>query len=192
MSEPSSRILLVEDDAEFAALVAEYLRPSGFEVVIEGRGDRALEAVRRVSPDLVILDLMLPGMDGLSVCRALRPEWSGPLLMLTAQGDTVDEIVGLELGADDYLGKPVAPRLLLARVRSLLRRSLSSETQGLVEHGPLRIDLDHRRVWMSECPVTLTTAEFDALALLAVHPGEVLSRDRFYRELRGSEYDGLD
>ena len=146
MSKTATRILLVEDDEELAELVADYLRDSDFEVDIIADGGEAEEAARRLAPDLVILDLMLPNKDGLQICRDLRSWYHKPVLLLTARSGWVDEIVGLELGADDYLGKPVEPRLLLARVRTLLRRSEamaknSTDTGGSV----LRIDRKSKR-----------------------------------------------
>jgi two-component system response regulator RstA len=200
--------LLVEDDERLAALVREYLVGHGFAVSVEGRGDTAPSRILLEQPDLVILDLMLPGQDGLEVCRQVRAQYRGGILMLTARGDEVDEVVGLELGADDYLPKPVRPRLLLARVNTLLRRLRSSaaapssalasearpfdEAPQRVTVGPLTIDAAARGVWMAGAAVQLTTAEFDLLWLLATRAGEVLSREDIYQALRGIEYDGLD
>ncbi|MDX9721254.1 MAG: response regulator [Myxococcota bacterium] len=192
------QILVVEDDRKLAALVEEYLRENGYCVAVEERGDRAVERIVEEQPALVILDLMLPGLDGLSVCRQVRPRYAGLILMLTARGDEVDEIVGLELGADDYLAKPVRPRLLLARVQSLLRRSsheaegrAGTESQSLAL-GRLHIEHSSRDVLLDGKRLHLTTAEYDLLWLLARHRGEVLTRDDIYRELRGIVYDGLD
>jgi two-component system response regulator RstA len=198
---PTARILLVEDDAKLAALVREFLEASGFEVGVEPRGDRAPARILDEQPDLVILDLMLPGLDGLAICRQVRPCFDGAILMLTARGEETDEIVGLELGADDYLAKPVRPRRLLARVNTLLRRVDRTAAPGSAEGdsagrrltvGRLVVDAGNRQATMDGELVALTTAEFDLLWLLASHAGEVLSRDHIYRELRGMEYDGLD
>ncbi len=210
---PSARVLLVEDDAKLAALVREFLEASGFEVTVESRGDRAPTRILGERPDLVILDLMLPGLDGLTICRQVRPQFDGAILMLTARGEETDEIVGLELGADDYLAKPVRPRRLLARVNTLLRRmkrgagatSGSTSDSGSGAHskrgdsnlrrltvGRLVVDAGNRQATMDGEIVILTTAEFDLLWLLASHAGEVLSRDHIYQALRGMEYDGLD
>lgn len=198
---PSARVLLVEDDAKLAALVREFLEANGFDVGVEPRGDLAPARIFTEQPDLVILDLMLPGLDGLAICRQLRPRFSGAILMLTARGEETDEIVGLELGADDYLAKPVRPRRLLARVNTLLRRMdrHPPSTSVEVDSGPRRltvgrlvVDAGNRQATMDSEVVTLTTAEFDLLWLLASHAGEVLSRDHIYRVLRGMEYDGLD
>ena len=199
------RLLIVEDDAKLAELVREFLEANGFEVQVEPRGDHAVARIIKDDPHLVVLDLMLPGLDGLSVCKKVRPAYEGAILMLTARGDEIDEVVGLELGADDYMAKPVRPRLLLARIHTLLRRLGSAsgaadeatpeatETRPRrLEHGPLTVDPTARAVSMEGRPVELTTAEFDLLYYLACHPGEVLTRERIYSELRGIEYDGLD
>lgn len=198
---PTTRVLVVEDDAKLAALVREFLEANGFDVDVEPRGDRAPARILDEQPDLVILDLMLPGLDGLAICRHVRPRFDGAILMLTARGEETDEIVGLELGADDYLAKPVRPRRLLARVNTLLRRvdrtaaSISGEGDSATRSltvGRLVVDAGNRQATMDGEVVALTTAEFDLLWLLASHSGEVLSRDHIYRELRGMEYDGLD
>ncbi len=118
-----AKLLLIEDDVRLATLMAEYLQTNGHDVGVEHRGDRAVDRILAEKPDLVVLDLMLPGEDGLSICRRVRPQFPGPILMLTARGEEIDHIVGLEVGADDYVGKPVSPRLLLARVSALLRRA---------------------------------------------------------------------
>ena len=197
--EPRNRILLVEDDARLAQLVKEYLEASdAFDVAIEGRGDTAVERIVAEQPDLVILDVMLPGLDGLSVCRRVRDRFPGPILMLTALGDEVDEVVGLELGADDYVAKPASPRKVLARVRSLLRRAPSREdlpaggAEAVITLGELVVDPGRRVAGLGGRDLDLTTAEFDLLWLLARHAGETIEREAIYRELRGIEWDGLD
>lgn len=189
------KLLLVEDDRELAAMVTEYLAPQGFAVSIEGRGDRAVERITNEKPDVVILDVNLPGLDGFSVCRAVRAEFTGPILILTARGEEVDEVVGLEVGADDYLAKPVRPRVLLARLRSHLRKTASADTDASprrIDVGELVVDASRRAVELAGRPVELTTAEFDLLWLLAEHVGEVLSRNDIYQTLHGFKYDGLD
>jgi two-component system response regulator RstA len=189
-------ILLVEDDLKLAALVKEYLEQQEFDVSIESSGSRANAAIRDGQPDLVILDIMLPGKDGLAICRDARPDFSGPILMLTARAEDLDEVVGLEVGADDYLKKPVRPRVLLARIRTLLRRvgapSAGGPASRRIEVGGLVVDASQRTVVIDGAAVEVTTAEFDLLWLLALHAGQPLSRDRIYRELRGIEHDGID
>lgn len=195
-AEAPVRILIVEDDLRLAGLVREFLRAAGYEVLVEPRGDRAPGRILDEAPDLVILDLMLPGLDGLSVCRQVRPSYSGSILMLTARGEEVDEVVGLELGADDYMVKPVRPRLLLARIKTLLRRqaqpATAEEPPTRIVHGDLEVDSASRTAFVGGRRVRLTTAEFDLLWLLVTHAGQALDREQIYRELRGIEYDGLD
>lgn len=190
-----SRILLVEDDRELASMVADYLVPCGFVVSIEGRGDRAVERVRAETYDVIILDVNVPGIDGLTVCRTIRPAFKGPILILTARGDEVDEVVGLEVGADDYLAKPVRPRVLLARLRAQLRKMVApnSEHSGnRIAIGALLVDAGRRAVEMNGHEIQLTSAEFDLLWLLAENVGQVISRGDIYQRIHGIAYDGLD
>ncbi|WP_263768857.1 winged helix-turn-helix domain-containing protein [Propionivibrio soli] len=196
-----TRILLVEDDERLADLTAVYLRKNDFEVATEIRGDIAETRILKEDPDLVILDIMLPGKDGFEVCRAVRDKYKGVILMLTARDEDLDQILGLELGADDYIAKPVQPRLLLARIKALLRRApgtsgvdsdeVPGETQEL-EFGSFRISQATRSAMLGNESVDLTTAEFDLLWLLACHAGSVLSRDDLLQQLRGIGFDGLD
>lgn len=193
MSQPS-RILLVEDDSQLATMIAEFLRQNRFVVGVEARGDRAIERILTETPDAVILDVNLPGRDGFEVCRSVREKYHGPILIMTARGDEVDEIVGLEIGADDYMSKPVRPRVLLARLRAHLRKAPGEPEAGerTVTVGDLVIDSARRTVEIAERDVELTTAEFDLLWLLARNAGEVVSRDDIYRKLFGVPYDGVD
>jgi two-component system OmpR family response regulator/two-component system response regulator RstA len=196
----SARLLLVEDDPRLAALVREFLMQHDFDVTIEPRGDRAVAVILETRPALVILDLMLPGLNGLDVCRAVRPRYAGPILMLTARDDDLDQILGLEIGADDYLVKPAEPRVLLARVRALLRRhaaiAAEPDTDAAAAQplafGRLRIDRRARRVTLGDAPVPLSTGEFDLLWLLAARAGEPLTRKAILAELRNLTYDGTD
>jgi DNA-binding response OmpR family regulator len=186
-------VLLVEDDLKLASLVKEFLESHGFSVGIESRGDLAEERIIEEQPELVILDWMLPGMDGLSICKEIRHSFKGPIVMLTARSDEVDEIVGLEVGADDYIAKPVRPRLLLARINTLLRRQLPIQRDiPKIQLGLLAIDPANRLATIDGRKLELTTAEFDLLLFLAQHPGEILKREDIYRKLRGIEWDGLD
>lgn len=198
-----TRILLVEDDERLAELTAEYLSKNDFEVLIEPRGNTAEERILAERPELVILDVMLPGKDGFEVCRAVRPHYSGVILMLTARDEDFDQILGLELGADDYIAKPVPPRLLLARIKALLRRSPATTNSAAgdnADHGEpselafgrFRISQTTRSTSLGNDAIDLTTAEFDLLWLLARHAGSILSRDDLLQELRGIGFDGLD
>lgn len=189
-------IILVEDDVGLAELITQRLQTEGYRVLHEVDGRRACARIRDVQPDLVVLDIMLPGMDGFQVCREVRPEYAGPILILTARDDDLDEILGLELGADDYVTKPVKPRVLLARVRALLRRAQSQPgTTGAparIALGELRVDSTRREVWLAEEPVSLTTVEFDLLWYLAVRAGNVVSRQQLYQAIYNYDYDGMD
>lgn len=186
-----AHILVVEDDERLASLLAELLTQAGYQVDLESRGDLAIDRIRDAQPALVLLDVNLPGTDGFSVCRAVRDSYPGRILILTARGEEIDEVVGLELGADDYMAKPVSPRRLLARVKALLRRP-DAGTTAIIRNGPLVIDPQSRSVRLSDQTLTLSTAEFELLLLLAQRLGEVVSREDIYRALRGVEYGGLD
>ncbi len=187
------RMLLVEDDLALASMVSEFLTPHGFDIAIERRGDLAVERIKAEQPDVVILDVNLPGLDGFSVCRIVRDHFQGPILILTARGEESDEVVGLDAGADDYMAKPVRPRALLARLKTHLRKGPSSETPARrIELGSLTVDASRRTVEVAGEPIDLTTAEFDLLWLLAQHPGEVLDRNDIYQQLHGFKYDGID
>ncbi len=194
-------ILLVEDDKKLAAVVVEFLNKKGFHVAHEANGFRAAERIVGELPDLVILDVLLPELSGLAICRRVRSSYPGPILMLTALGDEVDEVAGLDVGADDYLAKPVRPRVLLARIQALLRRppvyapgaaaEMSAEFE-LVDLGRLRIDKAARTAHLGQHPLELTAAEFELLEYLARRAGRVVSREQICRDLRGMEWDGLD
>ncbi len=192
--ETAARILLVEDDPRAAELVRDYLASRGMEVEIEADGARAAARILEEQPDLVILDWMLPGEDGLSICRKVRGDYEGSILMLTARGDDIDQIVGLEVGADDYLAKPANPRLLLARIQALLRRTRRSapSSEDRVEVGELIVDRAARIATVSGVAVPLSTAEFDLLWLLTGRAGHPVTRDILFEELRGIRYDGFD
>ena len=188
-------IILVEDDLELAALTQERLEKEGYHVLHEENGERARDLILDTKPDLVVLDLMLPGIDGFDVCRQVRPAYAGPILILTARDDDLDEILGLELGADDFVTKPIKPRLLLARIRALLRRSSRKETptkQEKLQIGELVVDASRREVSIVGAPVELTTTEFDLLHYLTSRAGEVVSRQQIYQAMFQYDYDGLD
>ena len=194
--EQEARILIVEDDQRLAELTQDYLESNGLKVGVESDGARAVARVLEERPDLVVLDLMLPGEDGLSICKRLRPHYDGPILMLTARTDDMDQVQGLEMGADDYVCKPVRPRLLLARIRALLRRSdggdVAPASGKRLTFGKLVIDNAMREAWLDGVTIELTSAEFDLLWLLASNAGRILSREEIFNNLRGIEYDGQD
>ncbi|TDV29411.1 winged helix-turn-helix domain-containing protein [Stenotrophomonas sp. CC22-02] len=187
-----TRLLLVEDDDRLASLVMRYLQGHGFELQRVSDGASALDAITADPPDIVLLDLGLPDIDGLDLCRAIRPGYKGLLCILSARADDIHQVLGLELGADDYISKPVEPRLLLARLRAHLRRSQSSGEGDVLLFGQLRIDLASRDVLLGQEPVQLTTSEFDLLSVLASNAGRVLSRDHLFKQLRGIGFDGMD
>jgi len=188
------RVMLVEDDARLAELVTEYLSGYEFAVDLVTRGDTALERFRELNPDVVVLDLMLPGLDGMVVCRQIREISDVPVLILTAREDSYDEVSGLEQGADDFVNKPVQPRVLLARLRALLRRtgSRTGVDARVLQFGALRIVTSDRSViWRGE-PCVLSNTEYKLLLVLAEAAGRVLSRDALLKKMRGIEFDGLD
>jgi two-component system response regulator RstA len=187
-------VLIVEDDHRLGALVLEYLTQNGLDASLERDGGRAVARVLAERPDVLVLDLMLPGEDGLSICRKVRPAFTGAILMLTARGEELDQVLGLELGADDYLVKPASMRILLARIRALLRRDArpAESDSERVELGPLVVDRRTREVLLSGAPIVMTTAEFDLLWELARNAGRTVSRQDLMKSLRGIDYDGLD
>lgn len=188
------RVMLVEDDAKLAALVTEYLNAYEFSVDVVSRGDTALAHFRASLPDVVILDLMLPGLDGMVVCRQLREISNVPVLILTAREDAFDEVSGLEQGADDYVNKPVQPRVLLARLRALLRRTREegrADTENLT-FGTFQLSKGNRTVVWRDQPVPLNSTEYKLLLVLAEAAGQVLSRNDILIQMRGIEFDGLD
>ncbi len=192
----SATILLVEDDRELAQLVCDYLTRNAFDVHVESDGLQALNYIKEHSPQLVVLDIMLPSMNGMDVCKHARDFYQGPILMLTALDEDMDQMLGLELGADDYVIKPVKPRLLLTRIRTLLRRVGTAqninepEPESATQH--LKINLTSRIVSYDNEAVSLTAAEFDLLVMLAQHSGSIVDREAIVQSLRGFEYDGLD
>jgi len=188
------RVMLVEDDPRLAQLVTEYL--SGYEFVVDlvTRGDTALESFKAIGPDVVVLDLMLPGLDGMVVCRQIRSISEAPILILTAREDSYDEVSVLEQGADDFVNKPVQPRVLLARLRALMRRAHGKpEPEGapMVFGGLVITTADRTVTWRGQ-PCVLSNTEYKLLLVLAESAGHVLSRDALLKKMRGIEFDGLD
>ncbi|MBX3726525.1 MAG: response regulator [Xanthomonadales bacterium] len=186
-TQETATILVVEDEPKLARLLADYLRAAAFEPVIVERGDQALAAVAEHRPALMLLDLNLPGMDGIEVCRALRRQSDLPVVMVTARVEEIDRLLGLELGADDYICKPFSPREVIARVKAVLRR-LDARRGGPGQEAVVEIDAESRRVVVGGRPVTLTAVEFGLLSALAERPGRVFSRaellDRIYDDWR--------
>lgn len=196
MTEPTHRILLVDDDHELCEMLADYLTPEGFETVAVGDGETGLERIRSETFDLVVLDVMLPGLTGFDVLRRLRETHRTPVLMLTARGDDVDRIVGLEIGADDYLSKPFNPRELTARIRAILRRAESPSDADAGERvltvGTLRLDPGTHRAFAGDRNLQLTGAEFRILGTLMRRAGRIVSREDLTREALGREHSPFD
>lgn len=196
-----SKIVFVEDDPEVGSLIAAYLGKHDIEVLLETRGDRAIDVILVQQPDLVLLDIMLPGKDGMSLCRDLRPLWQGPIVLLTSLDSDMNHILALEMGANDYILKTTPPAVLLARLRLHLRQRLSTASpepatprspHKALHFGTLCIDPLNRQVRLGEQNVVLSTADFDLLWELATHAGNIMDRDALLKNLRGVSYDGLD
>lgn len=180
-------ILVVDDEPKIARLARDYLEKNGFRVLTAGDGQSALTIARREKPDLIVLDLMLPTMDGREVCRILRHESDVPIIMLTALAEEVDQITGLEIGADDYITKPFSPRALVARVRALLRRIRGGiKTPSMIRIGALEIDSEKHTVTFNGTPIRLTPNEFKLLFILASRPGQTLTREQLLEDLHGA------
>ena len=181
----SGTILVIDDDEKLNRLLKRFFKDYGFEVYAAVDADQGLKKLRTVLPDLIILDIMLPGMNGFDVCKRIRESSTVPIIMLTARGDVMDKVVGLELGADDYLPKPFEPRELVARIQAVLRRAQNTGSDRRRCFGRLTVDFHRRQVFMADREVELTTSEFAALDLLVRHAGKVLDRDEIMQSLRG-------
>ncbi len=191
----AAKILVVDDEQNIRDIVKAYLAKEGYVVTTAADGPSALQAARQVRPDLVVLDIMLPEMDGLEVLQHLRRESDVYVLMLTAKAEETDKVVGLSVGADDYLAKPFSPRELVARVKAILRRgrgSAAADQERVLAFRHIRIDLAGRQVWKNDQPVELTTLEFDVLAALARYPRRVLSRAQLLERVWGYDFYGDD
>ena len=187
------KVLVAEDDPKTAELVRLYLERDDYSVLVAHDGRKALEIARGKAPDLIVLDLMLPRVDGLDVCRILRAESDVPIVMLTARSTEDDILLGLDLGADDYLSKPFSPRELVARVRAVLRRRGETEPGSTtIRHGDLEVDVVRHEVHMAGRPVSCTPKEFRILEVLAAEPGTVFSRRQLLEAAFGFEYEGLE
>lgn len=193
--QPKSRLLIVEDDDRLADLLVEYLGQHEFVPDRVASGTAAVGVIVESQPDLVVLDMMLPGANGLDVCRQVRERFSGAILMLTASQSEADHVAGLELGADDFVLKPIEPRILLARIRTQLRRLRGPrkvEPRGPIRVGALEVDLASRNVTIEGVDVPLTTMEFDILSMLARDAGSVIRREELYTQIMKTEFDGID
>lgn len=190
-----NKILVVDDDPNVVKLVQLYLERDGHQVLTANDGVTGLEMAREELPDLIVLDLMMPRMDGMEVCRTIRGESSVPVVMLTAMVEEDDRLAGLDLGADDYVTKPFSPRELAARVRAVLRRTARDRDDagpGVLEAGPFAVDLRRRTISVSGAPVTLTPTEFRLIALLVREPGRTFSREQIIDRVFGYDFDGFD
>lgn len=197
-----NKLVYVEDEPEVGELIAAYLGKHDFDVVVETRGDRAEETIISEQPDLVMLDIMLPGKDGMTLCRDLRTRWNGPIVLLTSLDSDMNHILALEMGANDYILKTTPPAVLLARLRLHLRQSqqnspIEEHSPGtaparLIRFGTLTIDMLNREVTLADEQIPLSTADFDLLWELASHAGKILNRDALLKTLRGVSYDGMD
>ncbi len=188
---PAPKILVIDDEQSILNLVSAYLRPEGYELHTASDGPAGLKAARAFKPDLIVLDIMLPGMDGIELLTHLRRESDVYVIMLTAKGEEIDKVVGLSVGADDYLTKPFSPRELVARIKAALRRMRSGAAkENVLSFRHIRIDVAARRVWALEKPVELTAVEFDLLKTLAEHAGTVLSREQLLEKVWGYDFYG--
>lgn len=198
-----NKIVFVEDDPEVGALIAAYLGKHDIDVTVEPRGDCAEAVILRENPDLVLLDIMLPGKDGMTLCRDLRGQWQGPIVLLTSLDSDMNHILSLEMGASDYILKTTPPAVLLARLRLHLRQHAGSTASSAAQHntltphkalrfGSLSIDPVNRQVLLAGHEIVLSTADFDLLWELATHAGQIMDRDALLKNLRGVSYDGLD
>ena len=199
MSNDQCHLLVVEDDKELAEWMSDYLSAKGFRLTLCHRGDEAVELIRRHNPDLVLLDGMLPGLDGIDVCKAVRPDFDNAIIMVTARDEEIDEVLGLEMGADDYLTKPVRARALLTRIRKHLDRQsrhqapdTTAADDDRLQFNNLVIDRQARVVSLAGDKLKISSNEFDVLWLLARQAGEVVSRNELVSQLRGFDYDGFD
>ena len=189
------RVLIIEDDERLASLTQEYLEANGFQAIVEADGALAVERIIELQPGLVILDLTLPGVDGFSICRRVKPHYAGSILIMTGRTDEVEQVLALEIGADDYLPKPVQPRVLLAHIHALMRRKDSAERKRgpvRISFGGLMINRAIREVWLDGERVDLTSSEFDLLWLLADNAGRILTREEIFSSIRDIPYNGQD
>jgi two-component system alkaline phosphatase synthesis response regulator PhoP len=192
MDKMHGKILVIDDEPEIVVICRDYLQASGFEVITAGDGIQGLAQARQYKPDLVILDLMLPGMDGLDVCRSLRRDGNVPIIMLTARIEEADRLIGLELGADDYITKPFSPRELVARVRTVLRRSSGDTSSDIIRAGEITLDRTRYQASFPDRSITLTPTEFELLAILMSQPGRIFTRAQLLNAVRGVAFESYE
>lgn len=188
----SKKILIIDDEAKIVEICQDYLKAAGFSVVTSLDGEGGLEKARKENPDLILLDLMLPGMDGLDICRELRKEANIPIIMLTARVEETDKLIGLEIGADDYITKPFSPREMVARVRTVLRRAQGDASAEVIRAGNLTLDRNRFIVTIGDQEISLTPTEFEILATLASQPGRIFSRSQLLMAVRGVAFESYE
>ena len=188
----AAKILIIDDDRKLNELLTDFLAPFGYQVLTATHPRSGLNKLTKAQPELVILDVMLPEIDGFEVCRRIRQTSTVPIIMLTARGELTDKVVGLELGADDYLAKPFEPRELVARIQSVLRRTQRPADLQVQQFGPMTVDFAKRQTRLDGRPIDLTTNEFTALSLLVRSPGEVFDRDQILQELKGIDSEAFN
>jgi len=188
----TKKILIIEDESQIVEICRDYLRSAGFSVIAANNGRLGLEAVQREQPDLVILDLMMPEMDGLEVCKTLRKSGDLPIIMLTARVEETDKLIGLELGADDYITKPFSPRELVARVKTVLRRVAKDPASDIIRIGQVELDRAHYQIRIADRCVTLTHTEYEILAVLMSQPGRIFSRSSLLQAVHGVAFESYE
>lgn len=188
----ANNILIVEDEQKIVALLRDYLEQSNYKVTFLERGDHVIPQIKKSLPDLILLDVMLPGMDGMEVCREIRKFSLVPIIMITARIEEIDRLIGLELGADDYICKPFSPREVVARVKAVLRRSNTEPVVDSLRVGPISLDANSRQVMVEGHLLELTPSEFSLLKVLMTHPNRVFSRNELLNQVQGYDFEGYD
>ncbi len=188
----NQKIIIIDDDEKLCELLIDYLSKYGYQVLTSPLPSEGIELIDKHKPDLIILDVMLPEMDGFEVCKKIRQDSSIPIIMLTARGEVTDKVVGLELGADDYMPKPFEPRELVARIQSVLRRSKADDISSVLKFGELTVNLENHEVIINGEEIELTSTEFELLTLFVKHPGKVLSRDQIMEWVSGIEWESFN
>ena len=188
----AKKILIVDDEPQIVEICRDYLKAAGYDIVTASNGSKGLTLARREKPDLIVLDLMMPEMDGLDVCREIRRESNVPIIMLTARVEETDKLIGLELGADDYITKPFSPRELVARVRVVLRRAANSPDNDIIRAGDVELDRAHYEVHLPDKTISLTSTEFEILATLMSQPGRIFSRAQLLTATHGITFESLE